>query len=91
MCRPTPRLASRSPRDLETRQIQALGEALGGSLRHWGRAALELRRARKGSARIPLRGESGQSQYRQGSREGVPGARQCSYTPVFTLDQRKDK
>ncbi|KAJ1124416.1 hypothetical protein NDU88_002877 [Pleurodeles waltl] len=31
-------------------------EAPGGRLRHWGRAALELRRARRGSARIPLRG-----------------------------------
>ncbi|KAJ1114258.1 hypothetical protein NDU88_002497 [Pleurodeles waltl] len=31
-------------------------EAPGGRLRHWGRAALELRRERRGSARIPLRG-----------------------------------
>ncbi|KAJ1166398.1 hypothetical protein NDU88_006802 [Pleurodeles waltl] len=31
-------------------------EAAGGRLRHWGRAALELCRARRGSARIPLRG-----------------------------------
>ncbi|KAJ1143899.1 hypothetical protein NDU88_010201 [Pleurodeles waltl] len=31
-------------------------EAPGGRLRHWGRAALELRRARRGSARIPLWG-----------------------------------
>ncbi|KAJ1092564.1 hypothetical protein NDU88_005674 [Pleurodeles waltl] len=34
-------------------------EAPGGRLRHWGRAALELRRARRGSARIPLRGNPG--------------------------------
>ncbi|KAJ1098007.1 hypothetical protein NDU88_003123 [Pleurodeles waltl] len=61
MCRPTPRLASRSPRDSETQQIQAPGEALGGRLRHWGRAALELRWARKGSARIPLRGNPGRA------------------------------
>ncbi|KAJ1186809.1 hypothetical protein NDU88_003589 [Pleurodeles waltl] len=34
-------------------------EAPGGRLRHWGRAALELRRARRGSARFPLRGNPG--------------------------------
>ncbi|KAJ1205256.1 hypothetical protein NDU88_000691 [Pleurodeles waltl] len=61
MCRPTLRLASRSPRDSETQQIQAPGKALGGRLRHWGRAALELHRARKGSARIPLRGNPGRA------------------------------
>ncbi|KAJ1089457.1 hypothetical protein NDU88_002608 [Pleurodeles waltl] len=61
MCRPTPRLASRIPRNSETRQIQAPGEVLAGRLRHWGRAALELRRARKGSARIPLRGNPGRA------------------------------
>ncbi|KAJ1091364.1 hypothetical protein NDU88_004491 [Pleurodeles waltl] len=44
MCRSTPRSASRTPRNSETRQIQAPGEVLGGRLRHWGRAALELRR-----------------------------------------------
>ncbi|KAJ1137173.1 hypothetical protein NDU88_003586 [Pleurodeles waltl] len=56
MCRSTARSASRTPRNSETRQIQAPGEVLGGRLRYWGRAALELRRVRKGSARIPLRG-----------------------------------
>ncbi|KAJ1087624.1 hypothetical protein NDU88_000791 [Pleurodeles waltl] len=61
MCRLTPRSASRSPQDLETWQNQAPGEVLGGSLWHWGRAALELRRARKGSARIPLRGNPGRA------------------------------
>ncbi|KAJ1091243.1 hypothetical protein NDU88_004370 [Pleurodeles waltl] len=34
-------------------------EAPGGRLRHWGRAALEPSRARRGSARIPLRGNPG--------------------------------
>ncbi|KAJ1166111.1 hypothetical protein NDU88_006520 [Pleurodeles waltl] len=34
-------------------------EASGGRLRHWGRAALELCRARRGSARIPIRGNPG--------------------------------
>ncbi|KAJ1115748.1 hypothetical protein NDU88_003970 [Pleurodeles waltl] len=61
MCRPTPCSASRSPQDSETRQNQAPGEVLGGRLRHWGRAALELRRARKGSARIPLWGNPGRA------------------------------
>ncbi|KAJ1172624.1 hypothetical protein NDU88_004468 [Pleurodeles waltl] len=56
MWRSTPRSASRNS---ETRQIQAPGEVLGGRLRHWGRAALELCRVRKGSARIPLRGNPG--------------------------------
>ncbi|KAJ1156159.1 hypothetical protein NDU88_008883 [Pleurodeles waltl] len=31
------------------------GEAPGGRLRHWERALLELRRVRRGAARIPLR------------------------------------
>ncbi|KAJ1192276.1 hypothetical protein NDU88_001587 [Pleurodeles waltl] len=43
----------------ETRLFQAPGEAPGGRLRHWGRAALKLRRVRRGSARIPLRGNPG--------------------------------
>ncbi|KAJ1129732.1 hypothetical protein NDU88_008098 [Pleurodeles waltl] len=59
MCRSTARSASRTPRTSETQQIQAPGEVLGGRLRHWGRAALELRQGRKGSARIPLRGNPG--------------------------------
>ncbi|KAJ1116838.1 hypothetical protein NDU88_005043 [Pleurodeles waltl] len=41
--------------DTGTRPDQRLGEASGGRLRHWGRAALEIRRVRRGSARIPLR------------------------------------
>ncbi|KAJ1180957.1 hypothetical protein NDU88_006168 [Pleurodeles waltl] len=59
MCRSTARSASRTTRTSETRQIQAPGETLGGRLRHWGRAALELRQVRRGSARIPLRGNPG--------------------------------
>ncbi|KAJ1185378.1 hypothetical protein NDU88_002171 [Pleurodeles waltl] len=35
------------------------GEASGGRLRHWDRAALELRRVRRGAAWIPLRGNPG--------------------------------
>ncbi|KAJ1185730.1 hypothetical protein NDU88_002517 [Pleurodeles waltl] len=35
------------------------GEASGGRPRHWDRAALELRRVRRGAARIPLRGNPG--------------------------------
>ncbi|KAJ1084422.1 hypothetical protein NDU88_004570 [Pleurodeles waltl] len=54
MCRSTAHSASRTTRTSETQQIQAPGEALGGRLRHWGRAALELRQVRRGSARIPL-------------------------------------
>ncbi|KAJ1141049.1 hypothetical protein NDU88_007386 [Pleurodeles waltl] len=46
-------------RSLETRLFQRPGEASGVRLRHWGRAALELRRVRRGSARIPLRGNPG--------------------------------
>ncbi|KAJ1143414.1 hypothetical protein NDU88_009723 [Pleurodeles waltl] len=61
MCRSTLRTASRISRDLETWQTQAPGEVLGGRLRHWGRATLELRRVRKGSARIPLRGNPGRA------------------------------
>ncbi|KAJ1141649.1 hypothetical protein NDU88_007977 [Pleurodeles waltl] len=52
MCRPTARV-------LETRLLQRPGEAPGERLRHWGRAALELRRVRRCSARIPLRGNAG--------------------------------
>ncbi|KAJ1163090.1 hypothetical protein NDU88_003553 [Pleurodeles waltl] len=59
MCRLTARSASRVTRTLETQQIQAPGEVLGGRPRHWGRAALELRRVRRGSARIPLWGNPG--------------------------------
>ncbi|KAJ1161681.1 hypothetical protein NDU88_002163 [Pleurodeles waltl] len=47
MCRSTTRLTTRT------------SVAPGGRLRHWGRAALELRRIWKGSARIPLRGNQG--------------------------------
>ncbi|KAJ1217497.1 hypothetical protein NDU88_005091 [Pleurodeles waltl] len=35
------------------------GEASGGRLRHWERAALELCRVRRGAARIPPRGNPG--------------------------------
>ncbi|KAJ1151859.1 hypothetical protein NDU88_004638 [Pleurodeles waltl] len=47
--------------DTGTRADQQLGEAPGGRLRHWGRAALELRRVRRGSMRIPLRGNPGRT------------------------------
>ncbi|KAJ1186073.1 hypothetical protein NDU88_002858, partial [Pleurodeles waltl] len=47
--------------DSGTRPLHWLGEAPGGRLRHWGRAALELRRVRRGSARIPLRGNPGRA------------------------------
>ncbi|KAJ1216426.1 hypothetical protein NDU88_004028 [Pleurodeles waltl] len=40
----------------ETRLLWGSGEASGGILRHWGCVALELRRVRRGSARILLRG-----------------------------------
>ncbi|KAJ1155302.1 hypothetical protein NDU88_008033 [Pleurodeles waltl] len=43
----------------ESRPRRKLDEPPGGRLRHWGRAALELRRAQRGSARIPLRGNPG--------------------------------
>ncbi|KAJ1144606.1 hypothetical protein NDU88_010904 [Pleurodeles waltl] len=56
MCRSTARSTSQS---LETQRFQAPGEALGGRLRHWGRAALELRRVQRGLARIPLLGNPG--------------------------------
>ncbi|KAJ1170045.1 hypothetical protein NDU88_001926 [Pleurodeles waltl] len=36
--------------------LEKEGEAPGGRLRHWERAALELRRVCRGAARIPLRG-----------------------------------
>ncbi|KAJ1201208.1 hypothetical protein NDU88_005022 [Pleurodeles waltl] len=52
MCRPAARIS-------ETRLFQRPGEASGGRLRHWGRAALELHRVRRGSARIPLWGNPG--------------------------------
>ncbi|KAJ1116135.1 hypothetical protein NDU88_004354 [Pleurodeles waltl] len=54
MCRSTARSASRTIRTSETRQIQAPGEVLGGRLRHWGRAALELRRAKENRNNIWL-------------------------------------
>ncbi|KAJ1091238.1 hypothetical protein NDU88_004365 [Pleurodeles waltl] len=44
-----------------TRSGRRKGEAPGGRLRHWERAALELRRVRRGSARIPLRGNPGRA------------------------------
>ncbi|KAJ1214206.1 hypothetical protein NDU88_001832 [Pleurodeles waltl] len=43
-------------------------EAPGGRLQHWGRAVLELRRVQRGSARIPLRGNTGST-----STSKVPG------------------
>ncbi|KAJ1129738.1 hypothetical protein NDU88_008104 [Pleurodeles waltl] len=52
MCRSTARIS-------ETWLFQAPGEASGGRLRHWGHAALELCRVRRGSARIPLWGNPG--------------------------------
>ncbi|KAJ1083055.1 hypothetical protein NDU88_003215 [Pleurodeles waltl] len=45
----------RSTTHLTTRTLEAPGERL----RHWGLATLELRQVRKGSARIPLRGNAG--------------------------------
>ncbi|KAJ1088189.1 hypothetical protein NDU88_001348 [Pleurodeles waltl] len=53
---------------LESRPRWNSDEAPGGRLRHWGRAALELRRVRRGSARIPLRGNPGSA-----STSKVPG------------------
>ncbi|KAJ1109915.1 hypothetical protein NDU88_007272 [Pleurodeles waltl] len=46
-------------RDAESRPLLRPGEISGERLRHWGRAALELRRVRRGSARIPLWGNPG--------------------------------
>ncbi|KAJ1201526.1 hypothetical protein NDU88_005334 [Pleurodeles waltl] len=54
MCRPAAESAG-------TRLVRQRGEAPGGKLRHWERAALELRRVRRGSARIPLRGNPGRA------------------------------
>ncbi|KAJ1208431.1 hypothetical protein NDU88_003817 [Pleurodeles waltl] len=48
-------------RDAESRPLLRPGEESGERLRHWGCAALELRRVRRGSARIPLRGNPGRS------------------------------
>ncbi|KAJ1151829.1 hypothetical protein NDU88_004608 [Pleurodeles waltl] len=48
-------------RDAESRPLLRPGEASGERLRHWGRAALELRWVRRGSARIPLRGNPGRA------------------------------
>ncbi|KAJ1138705.1 hypothetical protein NDU88_005086 [Pleurodeles waltl] len=45
----------------ETRSSRQRGEAPGGRLRHWERAVLELRRVRRSSARIPLRGNPGRA------------------------------
>ncbi|KAJ1161632.1 hypothetical protein NDU88_002116 [Pleurodeles waltl] len=53
---------------LESRPRWNPDEAPGGRLRHWGRAALELRRVRRGSARIPLQGNPGSA-----STSKVPG------------------
>ncbi|KAJ1104916.1 hypothetical protein NDU88_002324 [Pleurodeles waltl] len=61
MCRP-------AALNLETRPLRGSGEASGRRLRHWGRAVLELRRVRRGSARIPLRGNPGSA-----STSKVPG------------------
>ncbi|KAJ1099220.1 hypothetical protein NDU88_004324 [Pleurodeles waltl] len=52
MCWPVARIS-------ETQLLQRPGEASGGRLRHWGRAALELHRVRRGSTRILLRGNPG--------------------------------
>ncbi|KAJ1193615.1 hypothetical protein NDU88_002911 [Pleurodeles waltl] len=48
-------------RDAESRPLLRPGEASSERIRHWGRAALELRRVRRGSARIPLRGNPGRA------------------------------
>ncbi|KAJ1122863.1 hypothetical protein NDU88_001336 [Pleurodeles waltl] len=61
MCRPDALILGSRPR-------WKLDEAPGGRLRHWGRAALELCRVRRGSARIPLRGNPGSA-----STSKVPG------------------
>ncbi|KAJ1085551.1 hypothetical protein NDU88_005681 [Pleurodeles waltl] len=39
----------------EQAPLRSAEKAAGGVFRHWNRATLELRRARRGSARIPLR------------------------------------
>ncbi|KAJ1192688.1 hypothetical protein NDU88_001994 [Pleurodeles waltl] len=52
MCRPAAAI-------LESRPLRDSGKASGRRLRHWGRAVLELRRVRRGSARIPLWGNQG--------------------------------
>ncbi|KAJ1190359.1 hypothetical protein NDU88_007097 [Pleurodeles waltl] len=44
---------------IQSASLEEEGEAPGGRLRHWERAALELRRVRRGAARIPLRGNPG--------------------------------
>ncbi|KAJ1205204.1 hypothetical protein NDU88_000639 [Pleurodeles waltl] len=54
MCRPV-------ARNSESRLFQRPEEASGERLWHWGRAVLELRRVRGGSARIPLRGNPGRA------------------------------
>ncbi|KAJ1128735.1 hypothetical protein NDU88_007110 [Pleurodeles waltl] len=54
----------------ETRSARQRGEAPGGRLRHWERAALELRQVRRGAARIPLRGNPSRA-----STSKVPGQR----------------
>ncbi|KAJ1218639.1 hypothetical protein NDU88_006217 [Pleurodeles waltl] len=43
----------------QSTSLEEEGEAPGGRPRHWERAALELRRVRRGAARIPLRGNPG--------------------------------
>ncbi|KAJ1215672.1 hypothetical protein NDU88_003280 [Pleurodeles waltl] len=48
-------------RDAESRPFLRPGEASGERLWHWGRAVLELHRVRRGSARIPLRGNPGRA------------------------------
>ncbi|KAJ1171379.1 hypothetical protein NDU88_003242 [Pleurodeles waltl] len=44
---------------IQSASLEEEGEAPGGRLRHWKRAALELRRVRRGAARIPLWGNPG--------------------------------
>ncbi|KAJ1208925.1 hypothetical protein NDU88_004304 [Pleurodeles waltl] len=51
-----------------TRSTRQRGEAPRGRLRHWERATLELRRVRRGAARIPLWGNPSRA-----STSKVPG------------------
>ncbi|KAJ1152734.1 hypothetical protein NDU88_005509 [Pleurodeles waltl] len=61
-------------------------EPPGGRLRHWGRAALELRRVRRGSARIPLRGNPGSASTSKvlGKASREPGSTvTCAFSETF--------
>ncbi|KAJ1138979.1 hypothetical protein NDU88_005358 [Pleurodeles waltl] len=81
MCRPVARNA-------ESRLLLRPGEASGERLQHWGRAALELRRVRRGSARIPLRGSPGRASIGKApekvSREPDSVSTHISSNPEFT-------